>query len=353
MGNAEEMRKLADLLDQESDNIAGIYAEKTGKPVSEIRGLMKDTLWMTGSEAKDLGFADEITDFEALNCTFDLSCFRRVPEEITNNSARGAQPQPKPQMRPKLIALLNKHGIKFADSATDDELFALVETIPPVAVLEHGTEPDPAITNLQNEIKTIKAERDKERKARMEREIAECPGVPVNERAGWLEPCMKDETLLAKLKAIPAPIAADPLNYVPIENLGDDPKNIAKAVLNEWGKSLDQEEAKARGRRRAAIITDNFKKLWSFITNAGVNTVHADLKRTVILQQMIRAFAVRVLPLNSFSTLFQGIRLEGTNKVVIPYFPLSTAASTDFVTANGYDTFGDTNSDAKTITVKK
>jgi hypothetical protein len=47
------------------------------------------------------------------------------------------------------------------------------------------------------------------------------------------------------------------------------------------------------------------------------------------------------------------VKLEGTDKVTVPYFALNTTGSTDFVAANGYDTFANTNQDAKTVTVDK
>src|SRR5206468_2069110 len=107
---------------------------------------------------------------------------------------------------------------------------------------------------------------------------------------------------------------------VGIENVGEDPKNISKAVLNLWGKGIHSaENALARAKARAEIINKNMGRLLPILND---NTVATDLKRTVILQQMIRAFAIRVLPLRAFSTVFAGIRLEGTDKVAVPYFPL-------------------------------
>lgn len=59
-GNAAEMRKVADLLDKMSDNIAAIYAERTGKPANEWRKVMLDETWYTDEEAVKAGLVDEI-----------------------------------------------------------------------------------------------------------------------------------------------------------------------------------------------------------------------------------------------------------------------------------------------------
>ena len=42
--------------------LAAIYAGRTGKPAEEMAGLMDAETWFTGQEAKDLGFADVVTD---------------------------------------------------------------------------------------------------------------------------------------------------------------------------------------------------------------------------------------------------------------------------------------------------
>jgi ATP-dependent Clp endopeptidase proteolytic subunit ClpP len=61
-GNAEQLRKSADLLDSISDNIADIYASRTGIPKEEIRGLMKKETWMTAEECLSNKFVDAIFD---------------------------------------------------------------------------------------------------------------------------------------------------------------------------------------------------------------------------------------------------------------------------------------------------
>jgi ATP-dependent Clp endopeptidase proteolytic subunit ClpP len=59
-GNAESLRKTADLLDGISDDIAGIYAERTGIDKDEIREMMKRETWMTARESIANGFVDEV-----------------------------------------------------------------------------------------------------------------------------------------------------------------------------------------------------------------------------------------------------------------------------------------------------
>lgn len=76
IGNAKDMRSAADLLDKASDNIASIYAERTGKSTEHYRELMLAETWFTADEAVAEGLADRVDDrtVDAKN-TFDLSIF--------------------------------------------------------------------------------------------------------------------------------------------------------------------------------------------------------------------------------------------------------------------------------------
>jgi ATP-dependent Clp endopeptidase proteolytic subunit ClpP len=60
IGSAQDMRDFADLLDRQSDIVAGIYAERSGKPAAEFRDLMRSDLFLTDEQAVEHGLADEI-----------------------------------------------------------------------------------------------------------------------------------------------------------------------------------------------------------------------------------------------------------------------------------------------------
>ena len=84
IGDAADMRELADLLDRQSDNIAAVYADRAGGTVAEWRALMTAETWFTAAEAVEAGLADEVlsarsvTDGnspEDLSAAWDLSIF--------------------------------------------------------------------------------------------------------------------------------------------------------------------------------------------------------------------------------------------------------------------------------------
>jgi hypothetical protein len=59
-GDAEELRKQADLLDKIKDNIVAAYRKKTTMSADEIITLMDAETWLTAEEAVTFGFADLI-----------------------------------------------------------------------------------------------------------------------------------------------------------------------------------------------------------------------------------------------------------------------------------------------------
>jgi hypothetical protein len=81
------------------------------------------------------------------------------------------------------------------------------------------------------------------------------------------------------------------------------------------------------------------------------NAIDAALQRQVILQEMIEAFAVVLIRLDVFSTIYNNIPLEGTDKVEVPYFPLQANASTSFVAGTGYTTVQDWTQNSREISI--
>lgn len=60
IGNASDLRGVADMLDRVSNNIAQVYAERAGGKPADWRELMLAETWMSASEAVTAGLADEV-----------------------------------------------------------------------------------------------------------------------------------------------------------------------------------------------------------------------------------------------------------------------------------------------------
>lgn len=61
-GNAKDHQETASLLDKLSDNIAEIYARKTGGELATWRDFMREEVWYSSQEAVDAGLADRVVD---------------------------------------------------------------------------------------------------------------------------------------------------------------------------------------------------------------------------------------------------------------------------------------------------
>jgi ATP-dependent protease ClpP protease subunit len=98
IGNAKDMREQADRLDNMSDTIAGIYADKTAGSVEEWREKMSAETWFNAQEAVDAGLADRINgqdkdddDTKKLENSWDLSIFAyagrdKAPAPVANKT---------------------------------------------------------------------------------------------------------------------------------------------------------------------------------------------------------------------------------------------------------------------------
>lgn len=86
-GEADDMRRYADLLEKIEGTMVAAYMAKTGKSEEEIKALLKAETWMDGREAVEAGFADLLT--EPLAAAAQLTSkrmqeFAHMPEAMKN-----------------------------------------------------------------------------------------------------------------------------------------------------------------------------------------------------------------------------------------------------------------------------
>lgn len=92
-GTSEEMRKMADALDQHAEVLAGIYSKVTGRPTTQIRAAMKEETWFTAQEAIQFGLADKMTEQQMAiaACWHPRAVTKTAPETVKNNLRRGLE----------------------------------------------------------------------------------------------------------------------------------------------------------------------------------------------------------------------------------------------------------------------
>jgi ATP-dependent protease ClpP protease subunit len=82
IGNADEMRKTANLLDDIDTILIDAYSERTGIAKADIKQMLADETWMNPKVAKEKGFIDEIAGESDTKAQYDLSPFSNVPDDV-------------------------------------------------------------------------------------------------------------------------------------------------------------------------------------------------------------------------------------------------------------------------------
>lgn len=78
-GDAEAMRKTAEVMDKIADSIAVSYTARTGKTIEDMKALMESETWFTAQEALAMGLVDQIDEPVKAAARFDLSRFTNAP----------------------------------------------------------------------------------------------------------------------------------------------------------------------------------------------------------------------------------------------------------------------------------
>ncbi len=148
MGNAEDMRKLAETLDKIDTTLAKTYADKTGLTQKETLALMGDETWFTAQESVDIGLADSVINGGGEEASFDLSKFVNVPDGLTGKDKKQIEAEEKrdqekylqelgfSQKEAKVIIAEGAEGLKEKQQrdAVDDDRVAVTATLNKISV---------------------------------------------------------------------------------------------------------------------------------------------------------------------------------------------------------------------------
>lgn len=411
VGPADDMTQAAEMLNTCSEQIAAIYAAKNGKSVAAMRQKMRDETLLTGQAAYDLGLVNTLLDAAPIK-NFSPEEIATIRAKL-RGAQKNASPTPAhpttqnqnptteelPMKRTLLESLAKRLGLTYEASITDAALLAQIEaaSVPngtaaaaapagtPNAAGSPSTANAPAaavnaavastvedIAALRTQINSLTEANNTAKKLRITATIDALIAndqLPQINREKSIARAMADETILDEFRALPSrPPGTDPVNgAVNIEIIGESVQDVNKFVVTNGPGLMRQFTGSAgagrditpaickdisnRAIRVARAVSD--PKIRAKIMEAwNTNTIDADLQRTVILQDMVREYAKRILPLSAFSTGYYNVPLEGTDKVTVPFFPLQTNASTDWVAGTGY-VAGNTTQNTRTVTINR
>lgn len=394
-GNADELRRAAEMLDKHRDSMMAIYlANCRDEDMTEakMKRIMAAETWFTAQEAVDGGFATDLASEPAVfQACFDLSRFRRAPEGLSKRGqSTDNERQTTMNKRKKLMAALDKLGVAYdkdatAEALTDEALETMLATAQAeakakakereeAASSESSEEPtttaktkvkpiaavqDPEIADLRAKVGALTAAREQDRKAMVQAAVEQCVAedrIPAPQMEKWVARAMADPTVLDDLRAMqPKPPGSTPLAAV---ITGESPKDIERGILRlrdplaSWqrGGDVSMLTISAMAKRMATEIAANRKKLEVVL---ATNTVDSTLKRNVILNDLMRAFKRRLVFLGVFSVAYKNVPLQGTNKVTIPFYELDTTTSQDFLNSTGYTFTQNSDTGAREITINK
>ncbi|MBZ9666334.1 ATP-dependent Clp protease proteolytic subunit [Pseudomonas sp. LMG 31766] len=128
-GEADDMRRYADLLEKIEDTMVAAYMAKTGKSQDDIKALLKAETWMDGREAVEAGFADQLTEPLAAAAQLNskrMQEFAHMPEAlITLLQPRASTPSaaaPTPAPTPAAPAPQPAPAAPAAPAAADESV---------------------------------------------------------------------------------------------------------------------------------------------------------------------------------------------------------------------------------------
>lgn len=87
IGDSDDMRKTADMLDKVSEGLLDAYESRTGVARDEIKTMLAAETWFTAAEAIENGFADERTESEASEPEAIKDQFKKFAADFRAKSA--------------------------------------------------------------------------------------------------------------------------------------------------------------------------------------------------------------------------------------------------------------------------
>jgi len=126
VGDAEEMKSMADSLDKIAGALQSTYMVKTGKSEKEVKKWMNEDTWFSAEEAVAAGLADEMTDSVRMAANANLGKFKNLPEAL-KPLAENTDPEPDPDPKPAPVTDPDPAPAPVETQPTTEEITAAAE----------------------------------------------------------------------------------------------------------------------------------------------------------------------------------------------------------------------------------
>ncbi|MCA1452847.1 Clp protease ClpP [Bradyrhizobium sp. BRP22] len=225
MGDADDMRTIAADLDRIDKSIAATYVARTGSSAAKVKALMKEDRLMDAAEAKELGFADEVTKPVKMAANFSLRLMPKAAAERFRAETGDVQGDPPPP-------------------ATEPEKPVVPPAAPPASPVEEEPATAPAVTEPAPAAKVVDLNAAKqqgidEHKAYVASVTDLCVLAGMPERVGYFVRAAKPVDDVRKDLLTLRAARTDVLPHHPLID-----KTVAPATL--WGKITDKLNARVK-----------------------------------------------------------------------------------------------------------
>ena len=315
MGNSNDMTKAVAMLNTTDEQIADIYASKTGRGREAMMKLMTDETLLTGQTALELGLVDKLIDGNPVHNFTEV--------EIQN-------------MKGKLAAM---NSLKLsAPTQGADQQQKQQEKIMETENKALLTEQANRIAELENKVKA-------ERASRIESAFNTLAATrPTLNREEWLPKCQADESVLNLAAKFPeSPVAGNIASGVSVgrnalvekyENLAHDKveqAKLAKGLYNDIRKQL----MIANGVKDADILNGKFDRFdFSNPKIVNANTVDAALANTVLSGEFVTTMRTYIAPWAAFT---RTVSLSPVSRRQVLEVPLYSSAGSKQQNATNYE----------------
>jgi ATP-dependent Clp endopeptidase proteolytic subunit ClpP len=165
MGDADDLRKEADVLDKLKNTLVNAYARKTGMETNDIAAMMDEETWLNATQSVAMGFADEIEDGIEAAASITPATARQRFDTFSHSMARKSKTILAEEVAAEVVApveapVIDEVAVDNSSEAMNAELQAKVDALQADLDANNAAQAQ-ASEDIAKEIEALKAEVDR------------------------------------------------------------------------------------------------------------------------------------------------------------------------------------------------
>jgi ATP-dependent Clp endopeptidase proteolytic subunit ClpP len=165
MGDADDLRKEADVLDKLKNTLVNAYARKTGMEAEDIAAMMDEETWLNATQSVAMGFADEIEDGIEAAASLSPAIARARFDTFSHSMARKSKTILAEEVAAEVVApveapVIDEVAVDNSSEAMNAELQAKVDALQADLDANNAAQAQ-ASEDIAKEIEALKAEVDR------------------------------------------------------------------------------------------------------------------------------------------------------------------------------------------------